>query len=281
MNFIKNYVEKDTQFGIDMIYCDYNIVGAETGRTSASDPPMQGIIVKDTTEFRECFIARPDNLLIIADYSQQEMGILAHLAQDQKMIDIINSGENIYIGVGKEVFEKEIQKGSKEYNRMKSTVLGTDYGMSPYGLARKENISIDKAERLINKYLRTFPDVGTWVIKGKKKKNYVETVMGRRIWLNRYSHQCERNALNSPIQGTAADMTKIAVSRLHQNWNYPYPFAVVETTHDEIGLDVPKNHAQEIAEFTKEIMEGAAKEVCPSVNIKVDVEIGTNWGAKQ
>jgi len=160
-------------------------------------------------------------------------------------------------------------------------VLGTNYGMSPWGLASREDMSKSEAAKLIHKYFRAFPDVGAWVNKQSKRKDYVETAMGRRIWLNKYSSQVERNALNAPIQGTAADMTKLAVARLHQNWEYPYPFAVVATVHDEIVLDVPKNHAQKIAKFVKKTMEDVAKEVCPSVVIKADVVIGTSWGAKE
>jgi DNA polymerase I-like protein with 3'-5' exonuclease and polymerase domains len=280
MKFIEDFVEHDIQFQVDMIYCDYKTVGAETGRTASAKPNMQNIIARDTSEFRECFIPRPDNVLLICDYSQQEPGCSAHLTRDKKLIKIINSGQDIYILVAKILFNEKITKGDKRRKTMKSLVLGTNYGMSAWGLASREDMTKAEASKLIHKYFRAFPDVGAWVNKQSRKKDYVETAMGRRIWLNKYSSQVERNALNAPIQGTAADMTKMAVSRLHRDWKYPYPFAVVATVHDEIVLDVPKNHAQKIARFVKKTMEDVAKEVCPSVTIKADVIIGSDWGSK-
>jgi DNA polymerase I-like protein with 3'-5' exonuclease and polymerase domains len=280
MNFIEHYIEKDIQFGVDMIYCDYDVNRAETGRTAASDPPMQGIVSRDTDEFRQQFIARPDNVLLICDYSQQESAILAHLAQDKKMIDIINSGENIYIGAAREMLGRNIEKGTKDYSTTKSTILGTNYGMSAYGLAKRESISVDEAENKINKYFRTFPDVASWIIRQRKKKDYVETVMGRRIHLNRYSDQCERNAVNGVMQGTAGDMMKMAMAEIHQDWDFPYPFAMVEETHDEAGLDVPKKHYKEIARFVKKRMESVARKMCPSVKIKADIVVGRDWSCK-
>lgn len=278
--FIEKYLEHDIQFDVDVIFSDYHTIGAETGRTASSKPNMQNIPARDTPAFRECFIARPGNVLLVCDYSQQEPGVTAHLSQDQKLIDIINSGQDIYISVAKMIFNEEIKKGDKRRKTMKALVLGTNYGLSPWGLASREDMSKPEAGKLINRYFKTFPGVATWINKQGKRKDYVETAMGRRIWLNRYSSQVERNALNAPIQGTAADMTKLAVARLHQNWKYPYPFPVVATVHDEIVLDVPKKHAQKVAKFVKKTMEDVAQEVCPSVIIKADVNIGTNWGAK-
>jgi DNA polymerase-1 len=280
MNFIENHLERDIQFQADMIYCDYSVVGAETGRTSSSQPNMQNIIKRETNKYRQCFIPRPDNLLLIADYSQQEPAISAHLSQDERMIKIINSGDDIYIRVAKDVFEENVSKGDKRRDTIKEIVLGADYGLSSYGLAREQGISKQEAGRMISRYFRYFPDKARWVNRQRKRKDYVETGMGRRVHLNRYISKCERNALNSPIQGTAADMTKMAVAKLHQEWDYPYPFPVVATVHDEIVLDVPKQHAQKVAKFTKRIMEETAKEVCPSVNIKAEVVIGTTWGDK-
>jgi DNA polymerase-1 len=279
--FIEKFLEHDLQFDVDMIYSSYKVTGAETGRTASSDPNMQNIPARETSEFRRCFIARPNNVLLVCDYSQQEPGISAHLAQDKALIDIINSKQDIYISVAKNLFNENISKSDKRRKTMKSLVLGTNYGMSAYGLAARENLSKSAAGKMIHKYFRLFPGVGAWVNRQRNKKDYIETAMGRRVWLNRYSGQCERNALNSPIQGTAADITKMAIARLHQNWEYPYPFAVVATVHDEIVLDVPKKHAQKIARFVKKTMEDVAKEVCSSVVIKADVAIGTTWAAKE
>ena len=279
--FIEDYLEHDVQFDVDMIYCDYHIIGAETGRTASSKPNMQNIPARDTNEFRNCFTARSGNVLLVCDYSQQEPGVSAHLTQDQNLIDIINSGQDIYILVAERIFGEIIKKGDKRRKTMKALVLGTNYGMSPWGLAAREGMTKGEAGKMIHRYFRAFPGVATWTNHQSRRKDYVETAMGRRIWLNRYSSQVERNALNAPIQGTAADMTKLAVAKLHQNWKYPYPFPVVATVHDEIVLDVPKKHATKIAKFVKKTMEDAAQEVCPSVVIRADVAIGSTWGVKE
>jgi DNA polymerase-1 len=276
MNFIEHYVETDIRFDCEMIRCNYWVTGAETGRTASSDPNMQNIPSRDTKEYRKCFIARPGNVLIIADYSAQEPSILAYVSQDKKLISIINSGKDIYL---------ETQKLSRLFqdlnrDKMKTVVLGTDYGMTEYGLARELGCSLDEAKSILREYFHIFSGVASWVIKQKKRKDYVETVLGRRIWLNRYSSQCENNSVNAPVQGTAADINKIATARIHQNWKYPYPFAVVETTHDEIGLDVPRQHAKKIARFVKHHMVSVAEEVCPGIKARVDVSISDSWGGK-
>jgi len=139
---------------------------------------------------------------------------------------------------------------------------------------------LNDAKKLLGEYFRIFSGVASWVIKQQKKRDYVETILGRRIHLNRYSDQVENNAVNAPMQGTAGDINKIATAKLHQNWAYPYPFAIVETTHDEIGLDVPEQHAEEVAEFTKYHMVTVAEKMCPGIKARVDVSIGDSWGAK-
>jgi DNA polymerase-1 len=274
MNMLENFIEDGD--GYQFIYCDYRITGAETGRTSSSSPNMQNIPARDTKEYRECFVARPGNVLIIADYSAQEPSILAYMSQDKKLIEIINSGKDIYLETQK--LSKLFQKLSRD--KMKSIVLGTNYGMSKYGLARELDCSLAEAEKIIQEYFHIFSGVASWVIKQQKRKDYVETVLGRRIWLNKYSSQVENNAVNSPIQGTAGDINKIATARLHQYWIFDYPFPVVETTHDEIGLDVPKEIAEDVAKFTKHHMVKVAEEICPGIKARVDVNIGSSWGSK-
>ena len=273
IDFIENHLERDIQFQCDMVKCNYWITGAETGRTSSDKPNMQNIPKRDTAEYRACFIARPNNYLITADYSAQEPSILAYVSQDKMLIKIINSGKDIYLETQK--LSSLFQELSRD--KMKSIVLGTNYGMTEYGLVREIGCSLPEAKRLLNEYFHIFSGVASWVIKQQKRKDYVETVLGRRIWLNRYSGQCENNSVNAPIQGTAGDINKIATARLHQNWNYPYPFACVQTTHDEIGLDVPKQHAKEVGKFVKYHMVSVAEEVCPGIKARVDVKISSNW----
>ena len=154
--------------------------------------------------------------------------------------------------------------------------------MSAYGLADQEGITVDEAEHLIATFFRAFPDVHMWHDKQKRNKKMVRTVAGRKIWLNPYSNQCERNALNGPHQGSAGgDMMKMALGNMHQQWNFDYPFACVGEFHDEVVFDVPEKLADEVAPFIKRIMEQTGNEMCNNeVPFKVDVVKGRSWADK-
>ena len=282
MSFIDTHIETDPRLDepYSWIHCDYIITGAKTGRMAASKPNMQNIIVRDTNEFRKCFIARPGNDLIIADYSQQEIGIAAFLSQDVALIKAFNSDKSVYIELALEVFGKEITKEDKLYDDMKSVILGTDYGMSKYGLANALGVSVDEAAMLLVTFFKKFPGLGYYMEQQEKKINFVETVMGRKSWLNKHSSQSPRNARNSPIQGTAADMMKMALGKIHQNWNIEYPFACVEVTHDEVGFDVPKDISGVVATFVTQVMERVANEMCPGIIFKASAHIGDSWAVK-
>lgn len=279
LNFLDKFIEQEWD-GVQVLHTDYRVIGAETGRMSSADPNLQNIPARETNEFRECFIARPGNKFIKIDYSAQEPRITAFLSQDKKLIKIFNSNQDAYILIAKEQFGKTITKGDPLRGRMKSTVLGMDYGMSPFGLAEKEGITVEEAEDLIGGYFKAFPSVYRWITKQEKKTKVVHTVAGRKIHLNSYSNQCPRNALNGPHQGTASDMMKKAMGIIHQEWDFDYPFAAVEVTHDELGFDVPEKLAPEVAKFATNIMEQVGNEMCPGVNFKADVMIGDSWGAK-
>jgi len=169
---------------------------------------------------------------------------------------------------------------------MKSTFLGMDYGMSEYGLAIRENITKVEAIELIEKFFDMFPDVRRWVERQKELKKITYTVSGGKSWLNPYSDQCERNALNNPHQGTAADITKKALGYIHKNWQsggssmYDIPFGVVGVYHDEIVLDIPEEHAEWIMKYVSYCMIQAAEEICVGIPFKVDATIADNWSEK-
>ena len=216
LKFLENMVENVD--GLDLVFSDWNITGAETGRMSASGG-MHNIPIRDTKDFRKCFIARPNHKLVVADYAAQEARITAYLTQDKRLIEIFKQGKTPYIEIGKEIFGKDIEKGSPEYSQMKSTFLGMDYGMSEYGLAKRENISKAEAIELIDGFFEILPGVKDWVENQKKLTKVTYTVSGRKAHLNYYSDQCERNALNNPHQGTAADITKKALGYIHYQWD--------------------------------------------------------------
>lgn len=280
-SWLDKYIEEEA--GVPVIYGNYHIIGAETGRFSCSSPNMQNIPSRDTKEFRECFIARPNHQLIIADYSQQEIGIVAYISGDRSLIGMFNSGQDIYIAMAKMMYNKDIDKKDPLRSRMKSVVLGTNYGMSAQGLAKKEGITLEEAEDVLKRLARAFPQLISWMKTQQNLKVKTKTVIGRTTWLNPYSGQCDRNALNNPIQGTASDMLKKAVIRIHDEWalNFTFPYGIVAIIHDEIVLEVPETSARNVAKFVQKIMVEVADEMLPGMKFKASAAIGDNWSEKE
>jgi len=278
MAFLDKYIEEENDYHV--VYGNYDVNKAETGRTACSDPNMQNIPARNTKDFRECFIPRPGNILLIADYSSQEPRISAYLSDDKKMKEIFIHKQDLYNTVAWEIFQEKVQKGDKRRDDMKSLILGLDYGMSIYGLANELDISAKEAERLVDSFFSAFPDFAVWYHQQKKRKKLIKTVAGRKIWLNPYNNQCERNALNGAHQGTAADMFKKALGTIHQEWDFDYPFACVGEFHDEMVFDVPEKLADEVAPFIKDVMEQTGNEMCPGVPFLVDVVKGRSWADK-
>jgi DNA polymerase I len=278
-SMIEDYAET-LEDGSTVVYGDFNIIGAATGRMSCSSPNLQNIPTRETQAFRECFIPKQGNKLIIGDYSQQEIFIMAFLSQDDNMIEICNSGRDIYIEMAKLIYKKEIDKKDPLRKQMKSIVLGTDYGMSKFGLSKRLECSVDEAAGLINDFFKTFPKVRRWMDSQEKLTKYTQTVVGRKTWLNPYNDKSQRNAYNNPIQGTAADMMKKAVARVHQELpdpNHPYSQYTVAVVHDEMILDVREVLAKGVAENVKRIMEDVANEMLPNMKCRADVIISDTW----
>jgi DNA polymerase-1 len=149
--------------------------------------------------------------------------------------------------------------------------------MTPQGLARKLGCPLDEAEELMKSFKKTFPQMFEYMDRQREKRKFVTTICGRKSWLNPYSDQRERNAINSPTQGTGADMLKKSIARMHKKWKFDYPFPIVEVTHDEIGLDVPEAIAQKVADFTERIMVETANEMCGGMQFRVDKHICSAW----
>ena len=277
-NFLDDFVEQED--GIDIIIPDLHVNKAETGRMASSNPNIMNIPIKDTKEFRECFIARPGNKLIIADYSAQEPRIMAYLSQDKCMIQIFQDRKDIYIEVASHTFDEEITKADDRRRQMKDIVLGIGYGLTEWGLSRQESISLKEAKFLVRSVHRFFPQASAWGEKQAQNRNYVTTIPGRKVWLNPYSNQVENNARNSPIQGTAAEMLKLSIIRIHKEWDFDCPFGIVAPIHDELILDVPDKPASEVAFFVKKIMVDEAEKMCPGVPFVVDTVISDSWAGK-
>lgn len=277
-NFISDHLEQDNE--VNIIMPDWHIIGAESGRMSCSEPNLQNIPARETKDFRKCFIARPGNKIIVVDYSAQEPRITAYLTQDKKLMSIFQSGKDIYCEMAREIFGETIEKSDPRRAQMKSLILGAIYGLSKWGLSKKENIDVETAEELLNHFFRLFSGIKAWADKQQRNKKLVRTVMGRKCWLNPYSSQVERNALNFSIQGTAGDMTKRALGLIHKDWNFPIPFGLVAVIHDEIVADIPEQYAHDVAQFISAKMIEAADAICPGNSWKAEYAIGENWSIK-
>lgn len=263
-----------------VIYPNINPNQAETGRTSSDSPNIQN--QPNDKRFRSCYHAALGYKMVIADYSAQEPRITAYESQDEKLMGIFRDKKDVYIEMFRYMFGKEITKKDPERKKMKPVFLGMTYGLTEYGLSAKEGIPLKEAKELLDKSMATFPGVKEWQKKQKAMKQYVETVNGRRIWINPYSDQGDRNKLNAPIQGTAADMMKKAIAEMHQTWCFdPYRFAVCAPIHDEVVLHVPELIAEDVAMFTKNTMEQVAEAMCPGIPFVADVCVGDSWADKK
>ena len=277
-SLIDDYLEYDN--GVPVIVSDFHITGAETGRMSSSSPNMQNIPARDTKEYRDCFIARPGNKLIIADYSAQEPRVTAYLSQDERLKQIFIEDKDIYCDMAEHIFNEKITKKDPRRQQMKSLILGMTYGLSKYGMSKRENISVEQAEQYLTQGFKLFHSVRRWMDSQQKKHKYVTTATGRKAWLNSYSDQSNRNALNSPIQGTAAEMMKKAFTTLYQEWMFDCPYGVVGVIHDEIVLDVPEPLSKNISKLLSDIMIQVGEEMCPGIPFKADVVIADRWSQK-
>jgi len=261
-----------------VIYANHKTTGAETGRTSVSDPPLHNVPIRKNPEFRKPFIARPDHDLIVADWTAQEPFAHAYFSRDKALLDIIRSGKDIYVETAR-IFGKEIEKSDPYRDtRMKPTFLGSIYGLTPAGMSERYDVPIDECEELQTKFRRAFPESAIWCDQQRRKKDYVETIMGRRFYINVHHKQREENSLNSPHQGTGADILKLALSTLHRGWDWACPFGVVHQNHDEIIMDVPKKYSKDVAHFLQETMEKVGTEMVEGlIEFRASAVICQNW----
>lgn len=273
--FVTDYVESDGR-----IYGDIFQMGAETGRTSSRHPNLQN--QPHDKEYRECFVAGEGNCMVIADWGSQEPRFAAYFSQDERLIEILNSGKKLYIEICRDVFGREVTKQDDEYTHIKSTVLGIFYGMSAKGLAVRLGVSEDEAQHMIDKILETYPGIQDYIEQQSKAGDYVQSVCGRKIWLNKYSSQWQRNALNAPIQGSAADAMKIAAYRLvdacDESIYQDSPLRLL--VHDEIVCEISEGNVEWLKETMERIMISVAEELHEGIKGSIEIFSGENWAAK-
>lgn len=270
------------------IHTSFNQTVTATGRLSSADPNLQNIPVREEMgrKLRQAFLPQGDHVLISADYSQIELRVLAHISDDKVLQQSFINGEDIHARTAAEVFGVDIQSVTREQRRRAKAVnFGIVYGISDYGLARDLGITRAEGKEYIEKYLAGYDGVRFYmknIVEEGRKKGYVETLLGRKRWLpdlhnrnyNRRSF-AERTALNTPIQGTAADIMKIAMLKINARLKREHLEAkMLLQVHDELILDVPPEEETAVARLLKEEME----QVYPlAVPMTVDLKKGKDW----
>ncbi len=276
--WVEQFVDADGR-----VYASWQVSEAITGRMSCRSPNLQNIPIRDTPEYRECFIAGEGNSFVIADYSAQEPRFAAELSGDKRLIEIFNSGKEIYIEIAKETFGENITISDPRRNDIKEIVIGSCNGMTEWGLAKKLKKTKDEALELQEKYFSTFP--GLWEyrenVKNKRPK-YVQTVCGRKTWLNLYVYGWERVGMDAPLQGSASEALKLSMIEFVEKWGCsPLDNPIVLPVHDEIVLEIPESMAKLAAQMLEETMLDVAQRLHPSVKPKVEIKIGKRWSDKK
>jgi DNA polymerase-1 len=256
-----------------------------TGRLSSRDPNLQNIPIRSDLggKIREAFIAPEGCLLVSADYSQIELRIFASLSGDKNLIRAFRNGEDIHTATAREIFGAE---GSREQRiRAKAINFGLIYGKSAYGLAQELSISQEEATNYIKTYFERYPQVRAYMdelVARAHKVGYSETIFGRRRYLPELASKnpalrnaAERAAINMPIQGTAADLLKLAMIGIESKLSErPELGRMLLTVHDELIFEVEAGQEKELTKLVKPIMEGVTKLAVPIV---VETGVGKNW----
>ena len=271
------------------VHTVYNQAVAATGRLSSNQPNLQNIPIRTDRgqQVRKAFIPRDDNhVLLAADYSQIELRIIAALSQDPAMVEAFKKGEDIHAATASKVFGVAIDDVSREQRANAKTVnFGIVYGVSAFGLSQQTNLNRSEAKELIDAYYLTYPKLKAYMneqIDFARENGFVETVLGRRRYLKDINSQnavvrgaAERNAVNAPIQGSAADIIKLAMINIHHRLkNESWKSKMLLQVHDELVFDVPNAEVEDLTTMVKEEMENAYSLDVPLV---VDVGIGKNW----
>jgi len=259
-----------------------------TGRLSSRNPNLQNIPIRDERgkEIRKAFIPSGGNhILLSADYSQIELRLMAHLSEDENMIDAFAHNADIHLSTAAKIFklpENEVTPAMR--SKAKTANFGIIYGISSFGLSQRLNISRTEAAALIQGYFSSFPGVKLYMenaVRKAKEKGFVETIMGRRRFLPDIHSAnaivrgvAERNAINAPLQGSAADIIKLAMVNLQKKLQDNYKSYLILQVHDELILNVDKDEIENIRNIVRSEMEHVMKLRVPLV---VDIGVGNNW----
>ena len=270
------------------IHTNFNQTITATGRLSSSNPNLQNIPVRDAMgkEVRKAFVSCPGELFFSADYSQIELRIMAHLSQDANLIDAFMQGHDIHTATAAKIFKKELSEVTADERRKAKTAnFGIIYGISAFGLAERMGVSRTEAKQLIDEYFITYPGVKAYMdrsIAMAREEGFTTTLWQRRCYLpDINSHNAtvrgyaERNAINAPIQGTAADIIKVAMVRIHKRMQAEgVQSRMILQVHDELNFSVPLHEKETIQRIVIEEMQAAAQLRVPLI---ADCGWGENW----
>lgn len=273
------------------VHTSYNQTGTVTGRISSSDPNLQNIPVRTELgrHVRCAFVAEEGRRLLGADYSQVELRILAHVSRDPNLLAAFARGEDIHASTAAGVFDVPLSDVTPAMRRIAKTInFGIIYGMGEYGLAQRTDLSLEDARSFIDNYFSRYEKVRDYVEKTKteaQEEGYVSTLLGRRRYFPELrtssgahtgvKRAAEREAINMPIQGSAADILKIAMVRLHRALREEDLAArMILQVHDELVLEVPAEELPPVANLVRSVMEGAWD---LDASLRVDVKVGKNW----
>lgn len=287
----KEFVEKHVKNGY--VLPEIMPTQAETGRTATHDPNLANI--PSSKEIRSCFLPSEGNCLIIADYNAQEPRITAWESGDENLREATaTKGLSVHAAVGRKLFHDDsIIKGDPRYPKAKALNLALSYGMTANGLMGKINeyfpdkkdwVSIDEAEDLVDQYFKTFPGVAKWKDHQREvgqRQQFVETASGRKIWINLHSYQWKNNVLNGPIQGGGSDISKMATARIWRECKSKgIHFPLVNSVYDELVADVPLDQKDEYMEMITKAMVEEAEKVYQGVHFEVEACCAENWSQK-
>ena len=270
------------------IHTSFNQTVTATGRLSSSDPNLQNIPIRgeDGKEIRKAFIPEPGCLFFSADYSQIELRVMAHLSNDEHMIEVFREGKDLHAATAANIYKKPIEEVTRdERTKSKRANFGIIYGITVFGLAERLDIPREEAKMLIDGYFDTFPQVHQYMEQSKevaRKQGYVTTLFGRRRYLPDINSAnsvvrgfAERNAINAPIQGTAADIIKVAMIHIYERFKKEgIRSKMILQVHDELNFSVYPDEKEKVEQIVLEEMQNAFQMKVPLV---ADSGFGNNW----
>ena len=289
LNTYVDALPKQVDTKTERIYAEFNQAVASTGRLSSNNPNLQNIPIRNPRgrEVRKAFICENENYVMLsADYSQIELRVIAALSEDPNMISAFNKNLDIHSSTAAKVFNVKLEDVTKEQRSNAKTVnFGIIYGVSAFGLSNQTSLTRSESKLLIESYYDAYPKLKNYIssqINFARENGYVETILGRKRYLRDINSRnaivrgaAERNAVNAPVQGSAADIIKIAMIKIHEKFQESnFKSKMLVQVHDELVFEVHKKELEQVKKLIKIEMEQAYSFCVP---LKVDMDQGLNW----